>query len=330
MSIAMGIDFGGTKVLAGVVDLDSGEVLATAKKKTDAGDSADQMMNRLYSVAEEAAEKAKVAVADLRGIGVGLAGQVDTERGVLLGAPNLSQSTVDLPMAALLTRRFEIPANLRNDVQVAAIGEAAFGAGRGHPDFVCVFVGTGIGGAIVHNGALVSGAAGAAGEIGHMVIHANGRICGCGGRGHLEAYASRTAITKAVLGELKRGQKSVLSDVLTGVEDTPGGTAIRSGDLAKAVRADDELAIDIVPEAGRYLGYGLASVINLLNPPRIILGGGVIEAIELFFQVAERTARRESLATSARSVTIVPSALGDNAGVVGAAMLNASNAVASV
>jgi glucokinase len=330
MNIAMGIDFGGTKVLAGVVDLDSGKVLATAKKKTDAGDSADQMMSRLYDVVEEAAGKAKVAIADLRGIGVGLAGQVDTERGVLLGAPNLSQSTVDLPMAGLLTRRFKIPANLRNDVQVAAIGEAAFGAGRGHPDFICVFVGTGIGGAIVHNGALLSGAAGAAGEIGHMVIHANGRICGCGGRGHLEAYASRTAITKAVLGELKRGRQSVLSEVLAGVEDAPGGTAIRSGDLAKAVNAEDELALDIVHEAGRYLGYGLASAINLLNPARIILGGGVIEAVGQLFKVAERTARREALLTSAQSVSIVPTALGDNSGVVGAAMLNASNTVATI
>ena len=325
MSIALGIDFGGTKVLAGVVNLETGEVLATAKKKTDALDSADQMMDRLYTVVESATEKAGIAVKELSGIGVGLAGQVDTHRGILLGAPNLSQSTVDLPMADLLTKRFKVPARLRNDVQVAAIGEAAFGAGRDQPDFVCIFVGTGIGGAIVRRGVLVTGAAGAAGEIGHIVIHANGRICGCGGRGHLEAYASRTAMTQALLGEMKRGRPSMLIDAVNDSDEAPGGTAIRSGQLAAAVDAGDELALEMVNEAGRYLGYGLASAINLLNPARIILGGGVIEAVGLLFHVAERTARREALATSAQSVKIVPAKLGDNSGVVGAAMLNSPN-----
>ena len=323
MSMALGIDFGGTKVLAGVVDLDTGEVLATAKKKTNASDNADQMMDRLFAVGMDAAEKASVQIGDLLGIGVGLAGQIDVERGILMGAPNLSQSTVDLPMAKLLSDKFGIPARLRNDVQVAALGEAAFGAGRGQADFVCVFVGTGIGGAIVRDGVLVSGAGGAAGEIGHIVIDANGRLCGCGGRGHLEAYASRTAITKALLGEMKRGRQSVLTDLLGEVkENEPGGTAIRSGVLAKAVDAKDGLALDIVQEAGVYLGYGLASVINLLNPARLILGGGVIESIGLLSTLAERTARREALATSAKSVDIVPAGLGDNAGIVGAALLN--------
>lgn len=329
MSVALGIDFGGTKVLAGVVDLDSGTVLATAKKKTNAADNADQMMARLYAVGEEATARAGLSVVDLEGVGVGLAGQIDTGLGILLGAPNLSQSTVNLPMGDLLAGHFGIPARLRNDVQVAAIGEAAFGAGKGHGDFVCVFVGTGIGGAIVRDGQLVSGAAGAAGEIGHIVIHANGRLCGCGGRGHLEAYASRTAITKALLGEMKRGRKTILADMLGDLqEDEPGGTAIRSGVLARAIDAGDELAIDIVYEAGVYLGYGLASAINLLNPGRIILGGGVIEAVGSLFDRAVRTALREALATSANAVEIVPAGLGDNAGIIGAAMLNSPRSIA--
>jgi glucokinase len=324
MGVALGIDFGGTKVLAGAVDLDSGEVLATAKKRTNAADNADQMMERLYAVGAEAAHKANVKIDELVGVGVGLAGQIDTDQGILLGAPNLSQSTVDLPMADLLTKHFGVPARLRNDVQVAALGEGAFGAGKDHQEFVCVFVGTGIGGALVRDGKLVPGAAGACGEIGHMVIHANGRLCGCGGRGHLEAYASRTAITKALLGELKRGRKSVLADQLgSGAENEPGGTAIRSGALAKAIDAGDELAFDVVHEAAQYLGYGLASVINLLNPARVILGGGVIEAMDLLFDYSVRTAQRESLPTSANSVQIVRAGLGDNAGIVGAALLNA-------
>ena len=127
-------------------------------------------------------------------------------KGILLGAPNLSQATVDLPIAKLLDARYDVPAALLNDVQVAAMGEGTFGAGKGCDDFFCVFVGTGVGGAIVHDGQLATGATGTAGEVGHLIIHANGRHCGCGGRGHLEAYASRTAITRTILGELKRGR----------------------------------------------------------------------------------------------------------------------------
>ena len=322
MAKAIGIDFGGTKVLAGIVDLETGEVVTSAKKRTNAGDSAEQLMDRLFIVADEALAEAGMAPGDLAGIGVGLAGQIDTVRGILLGAPNLSQSTVDLPMADLLAERFGVPAHLRNDVQVAALGEAAFGAGAESPDFVCVFVGTGIGGSIVRDGKIVTGAAGAAGEVGHIVIDANGRLCGCGGRGHLEAYASRTAITRAIYGELKLGRESVLTELMgKAKEDEPGGMAIRSGVLAKAISAKDELATEMVRQAGVYLGFGLTSVINLLNPPRIVLGGGVIESVGLMFDLAVQTALAGALPTSARSVEIVRAGLGDFSGVIGAALL---------
>jgi glucokinase len=283
-------------------------------------------MARLYAAADGALDDASLRKEDLAGIGVGVAGQVDAARGLLLGAPNLSQATVDLPMAHLLSVRYGVPAALRNDVQIAALGEAAFGAGRGVPDFLCVFVGTGVGGAIVREGRLVPGVTGTAGEIGHLVIAADGRLCGCGGRGHLEAYASRTAITKNLLGELRRGRPSVLRDLLGGVEEQPGGAAIRSGVLAKAVAQDDELVCETITQAGHYLGLGLASAINLLNPSRVVLGGGLIEAVDRFFAVAAAHARREALPTPASAVEIVKAGLGDHAGVVGAALLGASAA----
>jgi glucokinase len=230
-------------------------------------------------------------------------------------------------MAALLTEKFGVPAALRNDVQIAAMGEAAFGAGKGVENFLCVFVGTGIGGAIVQEGKVVRGAVGTAGEIGHLVIHANGRLCGCGGRGHLEAYASRTAITRSLLGDLHRGRKSTLSDAVKDAkEDLPGGTAIRSGLLSSAIAARDELVLETLTEAGMYLGLGLASAINLINPRRIILGGGVIEAVDLLFDVAAKHALREALPTPAKAVEIVKAGLGDQAGVVGAAILGAEAA----
>lgn len=320
---ALGIDFGGTKVLGSVVDLSDGKVVGSAKKKSNPTDGPDELMQRLYEVADGAIKAAKLGKrGEIVGIGVGIAGQVDTTAGVLLGAPNLSQSTVNLPMAKLLKDKYGVPAALRNDVQIAAMGEARFGAGKDASDFLCIFVGTGVGGALVRDGKLIGGASGTAGEIGHLVIHANGRLCGCGGRGHLEAYASRSAITKSIIGDLKRGRPSSLLKLVPELrEDEPGGTALRSGLLAQAVQDKDELVTEAIEDAGRYLGYGIASAINLLNPSRVILGGGVIEAVELLFHVAEWRALRESLPAAAKGVQIVKAGLGDNSGVVGAAIL---------
>src|SRR5262245_15716066 len=138
MTIGLGVDFGGTKVLAGAVDFESGEVLATSKKRTNAADDTEQMLKRLYMVIEDVLDKIGENTGEVAGIGIGLAGQIDTERGILLGAPNLSQSTVDLPLVDLVQKQFKLTTRLRNDVQVAAIGESAFGAGKGQPDFMCV------------------------------------------------------------------------------------------------------------------------------------------------------------------------------------------------
>ncbi len=321
--LAVGVDFGGTKLLAAVVDVSTGEILSSSKKKTNPDDDAKALMERIYGGIDDAIESAGLSKKkpDLKGIGVGIAGQIDTEKGILLGAPNLSQATVNLPIADMLEARYDVHAALLNDVQVAALGEGRFGAGKGCSEFFCIFVGTGVGGAIVHNGQLYTGATGTAGEVGHLIIHANGRHCGCGGRGHLEAYASRTAITRTILGELKRGRKSVLTSLEPSLKENDGdGSALRSGLLAKAMKENDPLVTETLTEAGTDLGLGLASVINLLNPARIVMGGGVIEAVDYLFEVASQRAIREALPTAAKSTEIVRAKLGDNAGIVGAAL----------
>lgn len=324
--LAIGVDFGGTKLLAAVVDTRSGKVLGTAKKKTNPSDDAHALMDRISAGIDGALANADVGIDTIRGIGIGLAGQIDTEAGILLGAPNLSQATVDLPIAALVAERFGVPAALLNDVQVAALGEGRFGAGKDVDTFFCVFVGTGVGGAFVIGGTLYSGAAGTAGEVGHLIIHANGRHCGCGGRGHLEAYASRTAITRTILGELKRGRSSVLTKLEPSLARGEGdGSALRSGVLAKAMKERDPLVVETLTEAGSDLGLGLASVINLLNPARIIVGGGVIEAVEELFDIAAQRALRECLPAAANATEIVRAKLGDDAGIVGAALLGAAH-----
>lgn len=214
---------------------------------------------------------------------------------------------------------------LFNDVEAGAAGEAAFGAGKGHKNFMVIFVGTGIGGAIYQAGKPYSGHTGTAGEIGHTTIDFNGRVCGCGGLGHLEAYASRTAVVRTILSALHAGRPSVLSEIAANANpDDPGGSGIRSGALAEALAQGDELATDMINVGARYLAGGLSSVINLYNPHLIILGGGLIEAVDLFFTVASSHARQESLPTPRRDVNIVKASLGDNSGIVGAAYLSAA------
>jgi glucokinase len=256
-------------------------------------------------------------------VGIGAAGQIDRKNGVVVDAPNLGVK--DMPMRDILGKQFGKPVAVGNDVEVAALGEYLYGSGRGYSTFVVIFVGTGIGAGIVQNGRLYSGFTGTAGEVGHMIIQAGGRICGCGGRGCLEAYASRTAITKAIMAEIHHGRDSILaSDVEFQLKE--GETIIRSGLLADALNHGDALVTEIITEAADYLGYGLGSVMNFYNPECIILGGGVIEAIDLLFERAVHRARITALSEPGRKTTIIRTKLGDFSGVVGAACLGAEAA----
>lgn len=316
---ALGIDVGGTKIYAGVVDLTSGAVLATARKRTHPERGADFFAQRLLDVAGAAVDNAKLPHgAHLLGCGIGLAGQVDRERGLLVGTPNLARGVVDMPVRDLLEKRLGLPVALGNDVEIAALGEQHYGAGEGCADFVCVFVGTGVGGAIIERGELRRGATGTAGEIGHTIIQYDGRLCGCGGRGHLEAYASRTAITRVLLAELARGRKSLLSEL-----HKPGDVAVRSKVLARCEQEGDALVLETLREAGDYLGAGLASLVDLVNPERIIIGGGLVDATHTLFERAERKAREIALPVPARALDIRRTALGDDSGIIGAAWMAA-------
>lgn len=318
---ALGIDLGGTKTLAAVVDVQTGEVLASARKRTRAERGADFVSQRTIELATAAIQSANLDASDnLVAIGVGAAGMIDRQNGVIIDAPNLGVRNMQL--GQILQKQFNVPVAVGNDVEVAARGEFFYGSGRGYSNFICVFVGTGIGSGIVQEGHLYTGSTGTAGEIGHMVIQAGGRICGCGARGCLEAYASRTAITRAIMAEIHHGRQSVLaSDAQRQLKQ--GETIIRSGILADAIRQKDELTIEVVEEAANYLGIALGSIMNVYNPESIILGGGVIEAIDLLFDTAEHRARTAALATPARRTPIHKAKLGDFSGVVGAACMGA-------
>jgi len=311
---AIGVDFGGTKVLAGVVNLESGRLAGTGKKKTRQLQSEDDVVGRLVSVIDESLAEAGINADKLVGIGIGAAGQVNRAKGVLIYAANIGVR--DLPLAQPLSEHYGLPCVLGNDVETATLAEMNFGAGRKSDNFVCVFVGTGIGSGIVHDGQLLRGATGCAGEIGHICLYPYGRICGCGSLGCLEAYASRTAIAKQIVGELQRGSDSIIRDK---IDMTKG--ILRSKALADAVDAGDELVTSAVKQAAEFLGLGLASVMNFYNPQRIVLGGGVIEALDMYFQIASKQAKQRALRVAAKRIEIVKAELGDYAGIIGAALM---------
>jgi glucokinase len=321
---ALGIDLGGTKTLAAVIDITTGEVVASARKRTRAERGQDFVQQRITELATAALESAKLSNGDaIVAIGVGAAGQIDRKNGIVVDAPNLGVQNMRL--GDILSKQFGKPAAIGNDVEVAALGEYLYGSGQGLDNFVCVFVGTGIGSGIVQNGRIYTGYTGTAGEVGHMTVEAGGRICGCGSRGCLEAYASRTAITKAIMAEIHHGRSSVLAeDAALQLKD--GETIIRSGLLARAIAEKDGLVIEIVTEAADYLGYGLASVMNFYNPQAIILGGGVIEAIDLLFERAVSRSHTTALSAPAQKTKILRAKLGDFSGVVGAACMGAQSA----
>lgn len=322
-TFALGIDLGGTKTLAAVINVNTGEVVASARKRTRAERGQDFVSQRTVELSAAALEAANLTESDIVAVGVGAAGQVNRQAGIVTNAPNLGVH--NLALGSILSTRFKVPTYVGNDVEVAAMGEALYGSGVGYRNFVCIFVGTGIGSGIVVNGQMYTGLTGTAGEIGHMTIQADGRICGCGSRGCLEAYASRTAITKAILAEIHHGRPSILSPQEPGLVKE-GDRIIRSGVLADAIKNKDELVMEVMTEAANFLGYGLSSVMNFYNPDSIILGGGVIEAIDLLFVTAIHRARTTALAASSKHTPIIRTKLGDFSGVVGAACLGAQAA----
>ncbi len=311
----IGVDMGGTKILSAVVN-ESGNILATAKIPTQAKDDTSIVIDRIADSIKEAFQKSGVAVDTIQAIGIGAPGPLDPQTGVVIFAPNLGWKNVALKTE--LEERLDIPTFVDNDVNIGTLGEHTYGAGKGIQNLVGIFVGTGIGGGIILNGELFHGASKTAGEIGHIIVKADGPKCGCGTRGCLEALASRTAMTKAFQKAiLNKGKKSILTKLTDGDLDL-----IRSGTLAKALRSKDKLTVKVFKQTTKYLGVGIGSIVNFLNPDMIVLGGGVVEALDdKFIDNIRKAAKKYALPDTLKGVQIVRAELGDDAGVLGAAAL---------
>ncbi len=306
-----GVDIGATKLHAVVARAD-GTVLARARKKTKASRGFEAVLDRVREVLEEACGEAKVDFDDLAAVGVGAPSAV-REDGTAVNAPNMGWR--DAPLASSLAKVLRRPVIAGNDCDVGTLGEWVFGAGRGAGTLVGFFMGTGLGGGIVRRGEILHGESGIAAELGHMIVVLNGRECGCGRMGCLEAYASKTGMGRRLAMEI--GAKGRPSSLESEDGDFSG---IRSGALARAWEGGDAVVREILDEAAWYLGVGVGNMITILGPDVVVLGGGVFEALgPRLIDKVRKSARAHTFPPSAFETTrIVLSKLGDDAVALGA------------
>jgi glucokinase len=311
----LGLDFGGTKLYAGVFDAGL-HCIGTARKSTKSQRGVDEVIRRIAQAASEAVDEADLSLKQLKGIGIGAPGAVDSDSGTIIFAPNL-EGWKNIPLKKELEKLLGVPVFVENDCNIAMLGVYAVELKSKPKNAFGMFVGTGIGGGIIINGELYSGFNHTAAEIGHMVIETGGPKCGCGNKGCLEAVASRTAIFKRLQQAVKDGEKTVLTDMLgSDLED------MRSGNLRKALRKGDKLTEKVIEEAAEYLGIGVANLANILAPDTIVLGGGVIEALaDEMLAIIIETAHDYAMPGVLNDVEIFASKLGDEAGITGGAVL---------
>lgn len=311
----VGVDFGGTKIYAGVFS-PAMELIASARISTKPQRGPDAVIDRIARCVKDAVDECDLDLKNVRGVGVGAPGAVDTETGRVIFAPNLPKWE-DIPLKKELEKHLEVPVFAENDCNLATLGVYEIELKAKPRHVVGIFIGTGIGGGLVLNGNLHSGCNRAAGEIGHMVLEVDGPKCGCGNQGCFEALASRTAIFRKVHAAVKDGQKTILTDLLgKDLED------MRSGDLRKAIRRSDKFVGKLVEEAAHYAGIAVGNVLNLLNPDVVVLGGGLIDALEdEMMGIIAETARQHALPGTAKGIEIKACRLGDDAGITGAAAL---------
>jgi glucokinase len=310
MGLAIGVDIGGTKVAAGVVD-DDGQILARLRRDTPAHDPG-KVEDVIADCIRELAADHEVEAA-----GLGAAGFVDAARSTVLFAPNLAWRNE--PLRAAVEQRTGLPVVVENDANAAAWGETRFGAGHGQPYTVTVTVGTGLGGGVVMGGELVRGAFGAAAEVGHMNLVPDGRPCGCGNRGCWEQYASgRALVTEARQRAAASPEEArLLLELAQGQPEGISGPMVTMGAVA-----GDPVALASFEAVGAWLGHGLADLAAILDPRVFIIGGGVSEAGELLVGPARETFQAKLTARGHRPTTTVRVAqLGQDAGLIGAADL---------
>lgn len=312
----IGVDLGGTNIVVGAVTLDGSQQFGMHSIPTRADLGSDAVVERIAQLVERVAAETMSATGASRsrilGVGIGSPGPLDRETGVVILTPNLGWT--NFPLRDRIATAVQLPATLDNDANCATLGEWWLGAARGAQQVVGLTIGTGIGGGLILNGRLFHGVSDVAGEVGHTTIDANGRRCGCGNYGCLEAYASGPAIAERAREALAGGEPSAMPAVVGG-----DLSRLSAAIVYDAAKQGDRLAQEVVRETARILGIGIANLLNIFNPEVVVLAGGVTQAGDQLFEPMRAEVRRRAFKPAVDACRIVPGALQGNAGVIGAA-----------
>ncbi|MCZ6915739.1 MAG: ROK family protein [Gemmatimonadetes bacterium] len=314
MRVIVGVDLGGTNIVVGAVTEDGERVAGLQRRVTMAEQGPDMVVKQIVGAVRESIAQAELVWGsdlELLGIGIGSPGPIDTKRGIVVTSPNLRWTNV--PLRALISEIVDLPATLDNDANCAVLGEWWRGAARNARVVVGVTVGTGVGGGFVLDGKIFHGASDVAGEFGHMTIDSTGRRCACGNYGCLEAYASGPAIARRAIESIEAGATSKLLQYVDGDLER-----ITAEEVCRAANDGDTLAQEVVRDTARFLGAGIANLMNICNPEIVVVCGGVTSAGELLFRPLRDEANRRAFRPAAEACRIVPGDLPGTAGVVGA------------
>ena len=313
----LGVDLGGTNVRAAVLDK-TGKQIGSGRAPSMATEGVENTVSQIVHAAKTAIRSSGVDDSEIAGVGIGVPGHIDEKNGVVLWAPNFYDRGVqyrNIDMARPIQDQLKQPVFMGNDANVAALGEFRFGAGRAIRSMVMVTLGTGIGGGIILDGKLWTGSTGGAGEIGHLIVAA-GERGGAAAFGSLESMGQIAAICERAARKISQGRKSILAD-----RCDYDWRLLTPKDIAEAALEGDALSLETFEETGYYVGLGIASIVNLLNPQMVVVGGGVSQAGDLILEPIRRAARANAIKTMIDVCPIVPAELGDDAGIYGGASL---------
>ncbi len=313
-SLLIGIDLGGTNTKIALISNET-NILDRSTFLTKAYALKKDLINKLINEVNSLLHSNGYSINNLTGIGIGLAGLVDYSKGFIFNLTNIP-GWRKVPLRSSLEGKFNVPVYLDNDANAICLGEYLYGAGKDSNNLVSVSLGTGIGSGIIINGKLYRGSSFSAGEIGHIIINENGPECGCGSFGCLEAYVGNSAIIKAANERLKRKKSKILNRITRGNIKN-----LTPRHLSLAAKEGDPVSIAIWKDIGRHLGIGLSALVNLLNPDKIVLCGGISKAGNFLLKPAVKSLKKFSMDVPGKIVKVLLSKLGDDAGVIGAASL---------
>ena len=311
-SSVIAVDVGGTQIRAAIVSR-RGRIMAKESYPTLAVEGPDSVIGRILLAIDQLLEGKSGASSLPDSIILAVAGAIDYDKGSITVSPNLP-GWHNVLLRDMVGKRYGLETFLINDASAAALGEHRFGAGKGVNNLIYLTVSTGIGGGIIINGELYSGASGSAGELGHMTIDVNGPVCSCGNTGCLEVLASGKAMAREAISRLGNGERSALTEMVGAKLDS-----ITTEEISIAAQRGDSLALEVVSQAARYLGVGLANLVNIFNPEMIIVGGGVAKMGDILLNPAREVVGERAFPLLVQAVRIVNARNIDEAGLLGAA-----------